>query len=67
MGLAFLRRGSKRRSDESWIERSKVKLNRTYADNGSAKLSRLALHWLQENIGAFGGDKSKVTIWGESA
>jgi carboxylesterase type B len=23
---------------------------------------RLALHWLQENIGAFGGDPSKVVI-----
>ncbi|KAG5643870.1 hypothetical protein DXG03_009500 [Asterophora parasitica] len=39
--------------------------------NGAQNLGlydqKLALEWVQKNIGAFGGDKSKVTVFGQSS
>jgi carboxylesterase type B len=41
------------------------------AANGALNLGlydqKAALQWIQKYIGAFGGDKSKVTVYGQSS
>jgi carboxylesterase type B len=42
-------------------------LNSEGSENAGIRDQRLALEWVQDNIGHFGGDSDKITIFGQSS
>ncbi|KAG2125787.1 alpha beta-hydrolase [Suillus clintonianus] len=51
----------------AWGFLASEEVKRAGTGNLGLRDQRLALHWVQKYISAFGGDPAKVTIWGESA
>jgi carboxylesterase type B len=42
-------------------------LNSEGSENAGIRDQRLALEWVRDNIGHFGGDSDKITIFGQSS
>ena len=63
------RRRRRRQGALGWLGGAAVQRNTSDGSSGNFGLqdSRAALRWVQRNIGAFGGDASRVTIFGESS